>query len=306
MEDHFNLWSEIIMSVFLTGERLIFLIGFPAVILLMLYVSALLGMKWQGALLETTLHRYLNNKPLGIKLITSALLGAVTPFCSCTTVPGVTAILQFRFGLAPAVTFLLASPLIDPVGTLLLFYLFGLKLTTVYITGTFITAVLGGWLIGCLCSERDINPVIYFASAAADEEVSWKMAAVQAWSYIRHFWWVILASAVVGFVLNDLVPSNLIFSLTKDLNFLAVPIGAVLGTIIYAHPAILLPVGKALLVKGLAPGVVLSFMAAAAGISPPELVLLRRIFSPKLLTAYVTVTLILISLMGYIADLIGR
>jgi uncharacterized membrane protein YraQ (UPF0718 family) len=272
----------------------------------MLYLSALLGMRWQGAWLRSSLCRLLNKGPRPLRLATAGVAGAVTPFCSCTTIPGFAAILEAGLGLDTAMAFLIASPTIDPAGTMLLLMFFGPKLTAIYIVGCFTAAVAGGWILGKFFTMRDVNPVLLFGCAAEDEAVTWRMAAGRAWQYISRFWWVVVISTLLGFVLYDYVPAATVEKVSARSGLLAVPAAALLGVFVYAHMAVLIPAGAALLAKGMTPGVVLAFLASSAGISPPEIVLLRRMVSFRLTLTYVAVTLALIATMGLAAEWIGR
>ncbi len=290
----------------MSSGRLTYLIGFPLIMIVMLYLSALLGIKWQGTWLESPMYALIKKTPRSLRLVVSSLAGAITPFCSCTTVPGFAAILEADLGLDTAMTFLIASPTIDPAGTLLLLFLFGAKLTALYVFGCFISSIAGGWIIGRFFTSRDVNPVLLFGCAAETDSKTWSQAASAAWEYIYRFWWVILLSTLVGFVLYDYVPVNLVVSSSEAGGFLAVPLAALLGVFVYAHMAVLFPVGAALLGKGMAPGIVIAFLASSAGISPPEILLLRKIVSLRLTISYILVTVVLISVIGYIVNWVGR
>lgn len=294
------------MNVWLEQGRLTYLIGFPIIMLLMLYLSALLGLKWQGAWLGSPMQALISRTPRSLRLVVSALAGAVTPFCSCTTVPGFAVILQAELGLDTAMAFLIASPTIDLAGILLLFMLFGAKLTALYVVGCFTASILGGWVLGKLFSTRDINPVLLFGCAAESETMGWPQAGSAALKYVSRLWWVIVISTLAGFVLYDYVPEHLIAAISQTGGWLAVPLASITGVFVYAHMAVLVPVGAALLGKGMAPGIVVAFLASSAGLSPPEIILLRKMISIKLLTAYIAVTLVLISVIGYIVNLVGR
>ena len=294
------------MEDWMSYGRLTYLIGFPLIMIVMLYLSALLGLKWQGAWLGSPMYALINKSPRSLRLVMSSLVGALTPFCSCTTIPGFAAILEAELGLDTAMAFLIASPTIDPAGILLLLLLFGPKLTALYVLGCFIASIAGGWIIGRIFSSRDVNPALLFGCAAETEGLTWPQAASGARAYIYRFWWVILLCTLVGFALYDYVPSDLVVSISNAGGFLAVPLASLLGVFVYAHMAVLVPVGAALLSKGMAPGIVVAFLASAAGISPPEILLLRKIVSLRLTISYILVTLVLVSVIGYIVNWVGR
>jgi len=287
-------------------NRFVFLLGFPLIMLAMLYLSALLGFKWQGIWLNSPINSLINKAPRPLRLVMSSTVGAVTPFCSCTTIPGFAIIIESGLGLDTAMAFLIASPTIDPAGTLLLALLFGVKLTAVYTIGCFTVSIIGGWLLGRIFTVRDVNPLLLFNCTEEDNHLTWTEAASRAWLYIRRFWWVVVASTAVGFTIYDYVPSEIISSVPAWGNNFAVPLAAVAGVFVYAHLAVLIPIGTALLAKGMAPGIVLAFLASSAGISPPEIMLLLKMVSFRLTVSYIIITLTLISLMGFMANMIGK
>lgn len=294
------------MEDWISSGRLSYLLGFPVVMIFMLYFSALLGLKWQKIWLESSVFTLLRKTPGIFRLIAASLTGAVTPFCSCTTIPGFAAILEAGLGLDTAMTFLIASPTIDPAATLLLGMLFGVKLTALYVVGCFAASVLGGFLIGRFFTTREINPALLFSSAAESETVTWGQAASEARNYVYKFWWVIIFSTVLGFLLYDYVPADLIAGISEINNLIAIPLASLLGAFLYAHMVVVIPIGAALLAKGIAPGIILAFLASSAGISPPEILLLRRIVSLRLTVFYVLITLCLISALGFLINLVGR
>lgn len=291
---------------FTTSNRFVFLFGFPVIMIVMLYLSALLGFKWQGAWISSPVYSIISKSPRSLRLVMASTAGAVTPFCSCTTVPGFAAIIESGLGLDAAITFLIASPTIDPAGTLLLALMFGIKLTTIYVFGCFIAAIIGGWILGRFFSVRDVNPVLLFTSSENPGNLTWNEASSHAWLYIKSFWWVVVISTLIGFSIYDYVPTTLIESVSIWGKNIAVPIAALIGIFIYAHVAILVPIGAALLTKGMAAGIVLAFLTSSAGISPPEIILLSKMISIRLLVSYILTTLTLISIMGFVVNLLWK
>lgn len=294
------------MENWISSGRLSYLIGFPIVMIFMLYLSALLGLKWQRIWLESALFTVLKKAPGYLRLIAASLAGALTPFCSCTTIPGFAAILEAKLGLDTAMAFLIASPTIDPAATLLLSMVFGVKFTALYVIGCFVASVLGGWIIGKLFTTRDINPALLFSCATDTETATWEQAKSGARVYVYKFWWVIVLSTLIGFLLYDYVPDNFIFAISKVNTLIAIPLASIVGIFLYAHMVILIPIGAAMLAKGIAPGIIIAFLASSAGISPPEILLLRKIISLRLTVTYVLITITLISAVGFIVNWLGR
>lgn len=297
--------TEWLNAEWLNNGRLTYLFGFPLVMAVMLYLSALLGTKWQGSWLNSPLFAVLEGAPRPLRLIASSIAGAITPFCSCTTIPGFAAILEANLGVDTAMTFLLASPTVDPAGVLLLSLVFGGKLTLLYVVGCLVISVLIGWLCGQIFSGVEVNPVLLFGAVSETAATTWTEASHAARSYLTRFWWVIILSTLLGFGLYDYVPGQLVVNLSAQAGMLAIPLASILGLFIYAHMTVLVPIGAALIAKGIAPGMVIAFLASAAGISLPEIVLLRKIISLRLTIFYVFWTVTSIALLGFIVDWVG-
>lgn len=293
------------MSEWLHNGRLTYLIGFPLLMTVMLYASALLGFKWQGAWLHSPVYAIIERTPRFLRLIVASLVGAITPFCSCSTIPGFAAILEAGVGLDTSMTFLIASPTVDPAGIVLLLLLFGPKLTLLYVFGCLVLSVVVGWICGRVFTEVEVNPALLFGCVAESEAITWQDAATVARTYIFKFWWVIILSTLLGFVLYDYVPDHLVAQLSKAAGLLAIPLASLLGVFVYAHMSVLVPVGAALLAKGMAPGVVIAFLASSAGLSLPEILLLRRIISLRLTFFYILTTLASIAILGFVVNWVG-
>lgn len=291
------------MQEWLTSDRIWFLLGFPGVMLLMFYLSVLLGLKFQSAWINSLLYRVLSKGPRFLRLGSAVAVGAVTPFCSCTTVPGFIAILEAGLGMDTALAFLFASPTLDPVGLVILIWLMGLKFALIYFLGCCLGSLILGGLLGRFFGRDDVNPIFMLSlTCNADQSPGWREAARGAGRFVVRLWWIILLSTLVGFLILNYVPAEAMSSLSAEFGTLAIPMAAALGLLVYAHMSILVPVGAALVAKGLAPGIVLAFLVASAGISPPEMIILRKLLSLRLLIAFICTSWLLISLLGFVVN----
>ncbi|MEI6875673.1 MAG: permease [Spirochaetota bacterium] len=213
-------------------------------------------------------------------LIATAI-GLVTPFCSCTTVPIFAGLLASDVNLGVAVSFLIASPTMNIAAFVLLLSLFGTKAALFYLGSCAAAAVLLGLVFGRLRLRDHVNPA--FAALIDGCQVTWKEALRISAKTFTHFLPVLALSAAAGAAIHNWLPPQFVAALSGDNSILAVPVATALGALVYADVIVILPIGYALLEKGLNQGIVFAFMISAAGISLPSVLLLAKILSRRLL-----------------------
>lgn len=258
--------------------------------------------------------------------VVAAGVGAVTPFCSCSTVPLVAGLLQAGAPLGLTFSFLLASPLVNEIAVVLLVGLFGLRLTLLYVVGTFLAAVVGGVVVGrfdlaghvkpldafdgqavatdggaggeCGCDGSDVAPTREASvkpgrtgrdSGDATDDGHRKRltaAARGAWSFVADTWAYLLLGMTVGALIHGAVPVAVVRTVLGPENPLAVPLAAMSGAPVYVSMSGMLPIAASLADQGVPVGTVLAFVVGGAGVSLPNLVLLNRLFDRHLLAVY--------------------
>lgn len=252
----------------------------------------------------------------GVGNVVAAAFGAVTPFCSCSTVPALAGLLQAGAPLGLAFSFLLASPLVNEIAVVLLFGLFGLDVTVIYVLATFTAAVVGGLVIGRLGLADDLKDVQSFASSAqpvatdggtagcacgggpvdggcvarSDGTTTHRTrvgtAARGAWSFFRETIPYLLLGMTVGALIHGVVPVEMVRVVLGPTNPLSVPLAALIGAPIYVSMSGMLPIAASLGDQGIPIGTVLAFVIGGAGVSIPNLVLLNKLFGRRLLAVY--------------------
>ena len=231
-----------------------------------------------------------------------ALLGAATPFCTCTAVPLFLGMLEAEVPLGPAVSFLLASPTINLGAIILLFVVFGWRVAIFYTAACLIAAILVGWALGRVPAEKALRDYLWIEEGDPEpgaSRLALKKAASLGGRLTRRFLpWLALAT-LGGIVIDALVPTSVVGGLGRVALILGVPAAALLGSVIYADILLLIPVGFALVQHGASVPVVLTFMLAASGLSLPEIVVLGRILQPRLVALFVGTTLALYMLLGF-------
>lgn len=243
----------------------------------------------------------------GVGNIAAAGLGAVTPFCSCSTIPMLAGLLQAGAPLGLAFSFLLASPLVNEIAILLLIGIFGLEVTLWYVAITFGTAVLAGLVIGELGVEDHVKDVDILTDSQAPASTDggtvqscaeatecappshrsrvWT-AAREAIAFLRDMGPYLLLGMAVGAMIHGIVPRHVLHAVFGAQNPLAVPFAAVVGAPLYVSLSGMLPIAETLHSQGIAIGTVLAFVIGGAGVSLPNLVLLNRLFDRRLLAVY--------------------
>ena len=232
----------------------------------------------------------------------AALLGAATPFCTCTAVPLFLGMLEADVPLGPAVSFLLASPTINLGAVILLLVVFGWHTTLFYASACLVAAVLVGWLMGRIPREQALRDYLWFQEEdppPGSGRVALKKAALLGRQLTRKFLpWLALAT-LVGLLIDALIPTATIANLGQLSIWLGVPAAALLGSMIYADILLLIPVGFAFIQHGASIPIVLTFMIAASGLSLAEMVVLGRILRARLVFLFVGATILVYMLVGF-------
>ena len=235
----------------------------------------------------------------------AALLGTVTPFCSCSSIPLFMGFTGAGLPLGVTFSFLISSPMVDLGSLVLLSSIFGVKIAVVYVVLGLVIAVAGGTLIQKLKMERYVESFILQAGAVDVESPSLSQrdrlvyAIDQVVSTFRKVFPYILLGVSVGALIHNWIPKELIVGLLGSGNPLGVVIATVAGVPMYADIFGTIPIAEALLAKGAQLGVVLSFMMAVTTLSLPSMVMLGKAIKPKLLALFAGICTVGIIIVGY-------
>jgi uncharacterized membrane protein YraQ (UPF0718 family) len=244
--------------------------------------------------------------------VLAALLGTVTPFCSCSAVPLFIGFVTAGVPLGVTFSFLVSAPMVNEVAVVLLLGLFGWKVAAIY-TGTGVAiAVVAGWTIGRLRLERHVEDWVFRTRApeadVADERLAWSDRVAAGREAVRDIvgkvWPYVVAGIAVGAAIHGYVPENFMASLMGKSAWWSVPAAVALGIPMYSNAAGIIPIVQALLDKGAALGTVLAFMMAVIGLSLPETVILRKVLKPTLIAAFVGVVGTGILAVGYLFNIL--
>lgn len=248
----------------------------------------------------------------GVGNVLAAGLGVVTPFCSCSAVPAFIGFVAAGVPLGVTLSFLIASPLVNEVAIVLLFGLFGWKVTAMYVAGGVVIAIVAGSFLGRLRLERWVEPFVFetrLRGKVVDPSsgLSWDdrlaMGREEVVSILRKIWPYLLVGIGLGAVLHGWVPANW-FAEHASSSWWGVPLAVVIGVPLYSNAAGVLPLVEVLHAKGVPMGTVLAFMMSVVALSTPELILLRRVLKPQLIATYFGVVAAGILATGYVFNLI--
>jgi hypothetical protein len=244
--------------------------------------------------------------------ILAALLGIVTPFCSCSAVPLFIGFVTAGVPLGVTFSFLIAAPMVNEIALGLLYGLLGWKVAAIYMgTGLFI-AIFAGWVIGRLKLEGYIEDWVTQTSATAmdmeEEKLSWNDRFVYGWEAVKEIigrvWIYVILGIAVGAGIHGFVPEGVMASIMGKGSWWSVPLSVVVGVPMYSNAAGIIPVVEALLGKGAALGTVLAFMMSVIALSLPEMVILRKVLKPRLIAVFIGVVASGILCVGYLFNMI--
>ena len=244
--------------------------------------------------------------------VLAALLGIVTPFCSCSAVPLFIGFVTAGVPLGVTLSFLIAAPMVNEIALVLLYGLLGWKVAALYLTTGLLIAIVSGWVIGRLGMENHIEDWVREMRANAndvpDTNMSWNERFLQGWQAVKDIvgkvWIYVIAGIAVGAGIHGYVPEGFMASIMGKEAWWSVPAAVVIGIPMYSNAAGIVPVIHALLGKGAALGTVLAFMMSVIALSLPEMVILRKVLKPRLIGIFIAVVGSGILMVGYLFNII--
>ncbi len=290
-----------------------FLYDVPKVLTLLVVISFIVG-TFQSFLEPEKVRRWLEGKRTFGGNILAVMVGIITPFCSCSAVPLFIGFLEAGIPLGVTFSYLMAAPMVNEVAVILLWGLFGLKVTLLYIGFGVGLAIVAGYTIGLLKLEKWVEPFVWELQKShqrllLDDDVesdnlTWNHRFQQGWfqssQIVQSVWLYVVGGIAIGAVIHGYVPTELVVRLAGSDNPFAVPIAVILGVPLYANIAGVMPITEALVNKGMPLGTVLSFTMAVTALSFPEMVILRKVLRPQLLAVFIGLMTLGIISIGYL------
>ncbi|MBQ8332198.1 MAG: permease [Clostridia bacterium] len=240
----------------------------------------------------------------------AALLGTVTPFCSCSSIPLFIGFTSAGLPLGVTFSFLISSPMVDLGSLVLLMSIFGWKVALLYVVLGLVIAVIGGTLIEKMHLENEVEEYIRSGKSVdlPQEELHFSDRIRYAWDQVvstaKKVFPYVLLGVGIGAVIHNWIPEELIVTVLGNRNPFGVILAAIAGVPMYADIFGTIPIAEALLAKGALLGVVLAFMMGVTTLSLPSMIMLRKAVKPKLLGIFIAVCTLGIILVGYFFNLI--
>lgn len=245
--------------------------------------------------------------------VVGALLGTITPFCSCSSIPIFIGFTKAGLPVGVTFSFLISSPLVDLASMILLASIFGWPFALAYVVVGIVIAVLGGTLIDKFHMEKYVESFVYEGGTIVAEGVELELsrkdrvdyAFTQVKEIIRRVWIYVLIGVGIGAIIHGVIPQAFIESILGQNNPFSVLIATMAGVPMYADIFGTLPIAEALVAKGVGIGTVLAFMMAVTALSLPSLLMLKNVVKPKLLMVFTGIVVTGIVIVGYLFNWFG-
>ncbi|WP_216604879.1 permease [Vibrio chagasii] len=275
--------------------------GFLAVelTLLFLLISYIVGIL-QEYIPPAKIQSILSGKN-GKGYVVAGLLGAITPFCSCSTIPFLKGLLRAKAGFGTMMVFLFASPLLNPIIIGLFAVTFGLKVTVFYFVIAMGVSVIAGYTLEKLGFEKYVKPEAYIApeTKGCASSCGAKAKPINKWVRIWNSTWAdfkkvvpyLIGGIALGSMIYGFMPTEFVASVASENNPFAIPVAAVIGIPLYIRAEAVIPLSAALAAKGMGLGAVMALIIGSAGASLTEVILLKSIFKNKMIAAFLFVIL---------------
>jgi hypothetical protein len=293
------------------GESLAFFFyDVPKIILLLAGMIFLISLLRTFFSAEQT-RALLGGKREGVGNLLAAMLGIVTPFCSCSAVPLFIGFVESGIPLGVTFSFLIAAPTINEVAVVLLFGLFGWKIAGLYVVSGLTIAIISGLVIGRLKMERYVEDFVWQLEAkskSAIEKLTWPQRVERSLGSVKEIvgkvWLYVVIGIAVGAGIHGYIPTAALTGIMGKQAWWSVPVAVLLGIPLYSNAAGVIPIVSALMEKGASLGTVLAFMMSVVGLSLPETIILRRVLKPQLIAVFIGVIGGAIIITGYLFNLI--
>jgi len=254
--------------------------------------------------------KILSHKREYIGNVMAALLGVVTPFCSCSAVPLFIGFVESGVPLGVTFSFLVSSPMVNEVALVLLWGLFGWKIALIYIGTGLVVAIISGIVIGRLRMEKHVQDYVWEMQVGNGEIVEktfrekLDFAREYTLGLLKKIWPYVIIGIGVGAFIHGYVPQDFLARWAGRDNPFAVPVAVALGVPLYSNAAGVIPIVHALMEKGMAIGTVLAFMMAVTALSLPEAIILSNVLKKTLLATFFGVVALAIVFVGYLFNAI--
>ena len=286
------------------------------ILILLFLISVLMGVINAYFPIDRVRNYLASHKLYGLQYVLASLFGAVTPFCSCSSIPLFIGFVKGGIPLGVTFAFLITSPLVNEVAIAMFLGTFGLKITLVYAFSGIMLGVIGGFILGKFKLDNYLSEWVKQIQANANvESVAWEgektpfvkrlpVIVKDAWNIVRGVLLYIIIGIAIGAFMHGYVPEGFFEQYMSKSNWYAVPLSVILAVPMYANAAGIVPVIEVFVAKGIPVGTALAFMMAVVGLSLPEATLLKKVMTWRLIGVFFGTITLFIIFSGYLFNLL--
>lgn len=288
-----------------------FVFEVPKVLLLLTLIIFLVGIVRSYFSPEKT-RKALEGKSLFAGNVLAAMLGIVTPFCSCSAIPLFLGFVEAGIPIGVTFSFLIASPMINEVAIVLLFSMFGWKTAVIYVVSGLVISIIAGWVIGKLNLRHWVQDWVYQSQFRNSDSEGEKLKFTDRIQYgynavkeiVGKVWVYVVLGIAVGAGAHGYVPEDFMASLMGKSAWYSVPLSVIIGVPLYSNAAGIIPVVSVLIEKGASLGTALAFMMAVIGLSLPEMIILKKVLKLPFILTFAGIMAVGIMLVGFLFNAI--
>jgi uncharacterized membrane protein YraQ (UPF0718 family) len=286
------------------------------ILILLFLISSLMGLV-NAYFPVDRLRIYLTTKKMyGLQYLFASFFGAITPFCSCSSIPLFIGFVKGGIPLGVTFSFLITSPLVNEVAVAMFFGLFGLKVTLIYAISGILLGTFGGFLLGKMNLDRFLSDWVKQIQATSEQEAEqWETDKTpfidrlpiiirEGWGIVQKVLLYVIIGIAIGAAMHGYVPENFFTGYLSADKWYAVPLAVILAVPMYANAAGIVPVIQVFVAKGVPMGTAIAFMMAVVGLSLPEATLLKKVMQWKLIGIFFGTITVFIILLGYLFNFI--
>lgn len=286
------------------------------ILILLFFISVLMGIINAYFPIERLRNYLQTHKMYGLQYLLASIFGAVTPFCSCSSIPLFIGFVKGGIPLGVTFAFLITSPLVNEVAVAMFLGSFGLKVTLIYVVSGILLGVIGGFVLGRMKLENHLSDWVRQIQAQATTEAeAWEKEHTSFWKrlpgIVRNAWGIvrgvliyILIGIGIGAFMHGFVPEGFFEQYMSKDNWFAVPLSVILAVPMYANAAGIVPVIEVFVAKGIPIGTAIAFMMAVVGLSLPEATLLKKVMKWRLIGIFFGTVTLFIILSGYLFNVL--
>lgn len=286
------------------------------ILILLFFISSIMGIVNAYFPIERLREYLVSHRLYGLQYLLASIFGAITPFCSCSSIPLFIGFVKGGIPLGVTLAFLITSPLVNEVAVAMFLGSFGLQATMVYVVSGILLGCIGGFVLGRMRLEPYLSDWVKHVQAQSEEQTEqWERDNAtftqrlptiisDAWQIVRSVLVYVLIGIGIGAFMHGFIPEGFFEQYMSRENWYAVPLSVILAVPMYANAAGIVPVVEVFVAKGIPLGTAIAFMMAVVGLSLPEATLLKKVMTWRLISIFFATITLFIILSGYMFNII--